>query len=200
MKLPVVYYDHPVLRQKGAKIEKVTPEIRKLAEAMLVTMREHNGVGLAAQQIGKALQLTVIDVTGIKERESKMWVDGKAVNPEDYMPLVLINPVISGTKSKVIGGEGCLSFPGVFADISRSQRVKVTTQTLDGKTFHFEAGGLLGRAVQHEYDHLHGKLFIDLMTAEARKENREALEMLKKGIIPPTADETKSPPESEESE
>ncbi|PAW78404.1 MAG: peptide deformylase [Verrucomicrobia bacterium Tous-C9LFEB] len=196
MILEVVMYDHPVLRQKGTKIREITKEIRKLAADMLETMRAHNGVGLAAQQIGQVLQFAVIDVTGIKERESRMWVDGKSVNPEDYMPVLLINPVISGTKSKVTEGEGCLSFPGVYAEIPRSQRVKVSTQTLDGKTFEFEAGGLLGRAVQHEYDHLQGKLFIDLMNSEARKANREALELLRQGITPPSADEKKSLPQT----
>lgn len=196
MNLKVVYYDNPVLRQKGAKISSVTPEVIELANAMLDTMREYHGVGLAAQQIGKALQLAVVDITGITDRESRMWIDGKSVNPEEYMPLALINPVISGTKSKVSGGEGCLSFPGVYGEIPRSQRVKVTTLTLEGAAFQFEAGGLLGRAIQHEVDHLNGKLFIDLMSPETRKENREAIEMLKNGIIPPSAAETKSEPES----
>jgi peptide deformylase len=187
MNLQVVIYGHPVLRQKGAKISAITPELKQLADDMLETMRTHSGVGLAAQQIGKAIQFAVIDVTGIKDRESKMWVDGKPVDPESYMPLLLINPVISGTKSKVIGGEGCLSFPGVYGEIARSQRVKVTTDKLDGGHFTFEAGGLLGRAIQHEYDHLQGKLFVDVMDANTRKENKDTLESLKNGIIPPAA-------------
>lgn len=196
MILEVVLYDHPVLRQKGTKIREITRELRKLAADMLETMRAHNGVGLASQQVGQVLQFAVIDVTGIKERESRMWIDGKPVNPEEHMPLMLINPVISGTKNKVTEGEGCLSFPGIYAEIPRSQRVKVSTLTLDGKTFEFEAGGLLGRAIQHEYDHLQGKLFIDLMNSEARRENRDALELLKKGIIPRDDDEKKSQPQS----
>ena len=110
-------------------------------------MRAAHGVGLAAQQIGVALQLAVIDITGIKERPSKMWIKGEVVNPEDYMPLVLINPVLKPTKTKVTAHEGCLSFPDLTLDIARAQRVGVKTRTREGGTFEFDAGGLLGRAV-----------------------------------------------------
>ncbi|PTY01372.1 peptide deformylase [Verrucomicrobia bacterium LW23] len=176
---PILRYGHPVLRRKGAPILAITPEIHQLAKDMLETMRNAHGVGLAAQQIGQALQICVIDVTGIKDRESKMWIGGKVVVPEEYMPMVLINPEISGTKSKDIGPEGCLSFPGLAADISRSQRVRVKAKMLDGKDFEFEAAGLLGRAVQHEHDHLHGKLFIDHMPQAERRERRQEIEDLK---------------------
>src|SRR5688500_3008562 len=104
MLLPVVKYGHPVLRQKGARIEKITPEIETLISDMLETMYEAHGVGLAAQQIGKALQLTVIDVEGVTDRPSWMEVDGKRVNHDDWMPLVLINPVITPVGEPVTGG------------------------------------------------------------------------------------------------
>ncbi|HSI82400.1 MAG: peptide deformylase [Candidatus Methylacidiphilales bacterium] len=176
---PILRYGHPVLRRKGAPILHITPEIHQLAKDMLETMRGAHGVGLAAQQIGQALQICVIDVTGVKERESRMWIGGKPVKPEDHMPLVLLNPEISGTKSKEIGPEGCLSFPGLSADVARSTRVKCKAKLLDGKVFEFEAGGLLGRAVQHEYDHLHGKLFTDLLSAQERRERRQEIEDLR---------------------
>jgi peptide deformylase len=178
MILPIVKYGTPVLRHKGKPVPAVDASVKKLIANMLETMRDAKGVGLAAQQVGHALQLAVIDITGVTERESKMWIAGKPVDPEAHMPVILINPEISGTKSKVKGTEGCLSFPGIGAEISRSQRVKVKTKTTDGKTFEFEAAGLLGRAVQHEYDHLHGKLFIDLMDAATRKELREEIQLL----------------------
>jgi peptide deformylase len=123
----------------------------------------------------------VIDITGIKERPSKMWIDGDIVNPEEHMPLVLINPVLKPVKSKVTAHEGCLSFPDLTLDIARPQRVSVKTRTREGGSFEFDAGGLLGRAVLHEVDHLHGKLFIDHLTTEDRRAIREDLEYIKRG-------------------
>jgi peptide deformylase len=186
----IVHYDAPVLRAKGKEIGAITPAIKALVEDLLETMHSARGVGLAAQQIGEAMQLAVIDITGVKERVSKMWIDGKPVIPEEYMPLILINPVLKSTKTKVVSHEGCLSFPGLTLDISRSQRVSVKTRTLDGGVFEFDAGGLLGRAVLHEVDHLHGKLFIDHINAEERRAIREDLEYIRRGEpIPVRPDE-----------
>lgn len=177
----IVRYGDPILRKKGAVIPKITDEIRQLVKDMLETMNAAEGVGLAAQQIGKALQLAVVDVTLVTNRESRMWIKEEAVDPLHYMPLVLLNPEIVPTKKKVLGGEGCLSFPGLGADIPRSIRIQVKTQTLDGKEFVFEAGGLLGRAIQHEYDHLQGKLFIDHLDSEVRKSMKEDLDLILQG-------------------
>jgi peptide deformylase len=177
----IVHYDAPVLRAKGKQIGEITPQIKSLVEDLLDTMRDARGVGLAAQQIGEAVQLAVIDVTGIKERPSRMWIDGKVVDPEVYMPVILINPVLKPTKTKVVGHEGCLSFPGLTLDIARSQRVGVKTRTLDGGVFEFDAGGLLARAVLHETDHLNGKLFIDHITPEERRAIKEDLEHIRRG-------------------
>lgn len=184
MTLEMVYYDDPRLREKGAEVTAFDADLRTYVDDLLETMRHFHGVGLASQQIGRALQVAVVDVTGIEERPSKMWIDGKAVDPEDYMPLVLINPQLKLTKKKTLGPEGCLSFPGIYADINRSARVGVSTRTVDGGVFEFEAAGLLSRAVQHETDHLHGRLFLDLMAREDREANGEALEKLKQGILP----------------
>jgi len=177
----IVHYDAPVLRAKGRPVGEITPEIHSLIDDLFDTMRHARGVGLASQQIGEAVQVAVIDITGIKERPSKMWIAGKPVDPEAFMPLVLINPVLKMTKTKVIGHEGCLSFPGLPLDIPRAQRVSVKTRTLDGKFFEFDAGGLLGRAVLHEVDHLHGRLYIDHLNAEERRAIREDLEYIKRG-------------------
>jgi len=187
----IVHYDTPVLRAKGKPVDKITPEIRRLVDDLFDTMREARGVGLAAQQIGEAVQVAVIDVTGIKERPSKMWIKGQLVDPEAHMPIVLINPELKPTKTKDISHEGCLSFPGLTLDIARSTRVSVKTRTLDGGTFEFDAAGLLGRAVLHEVDHLHGRLFIDLITADERKAIREDLEYIKRGEPIPERPEAK---------
>ena len=177
----IVHYDAPVLRAKGKPVGAITPEIRAMIKDLDDTMRAAHGVGLAAQQIGLAIQLAIVDVTGVKERPSKMWIKGVPVNPEDHMPILLIDPVLKPTKTKVIGHEGCLSFPGLTVNVARAQRVGVKTRTLDGGTFEFDAAGLLGRAVLHEIDHLNGKLFIDDLPAEDRRAIREDLEYIKRG-------------------
>ncbi len=178
MILPIVNYGHPVLRKKGARIEAVTPEIKTLITDMFDTMHDRHGVGLAAQQIGQALQLAVIDVSAVTDRPSTLALDGKPADVKDFMPLVLINPEVKPVGDAVSGPEGCLSFPEIFADISRPESVDVTALNQHGKPFSFRCGGLLARAVQHETDHLHGILFIDRMSTEKKKELKEELEDL----------------------
>ncbi|MEI6337311.1 MAG: peptide deformylase [Verrucomicrobiota bacterium] len=179
MILEIVQYGHPALRAPGRRIEKNDQEIHDLAEDMLETMYEADGLGLAAQQIGRPIQMCVLDVTGVKDRTSVLRLDGKAVKVEDYMPLVLINPRLELLGKPHTGIEGCLSFPGLSAGITRSFSVRVTAQDLDGGTITFEADGLLARALQHEHDHLHGILFIDRMEAEDREELQSEIEDLR---------------------
>ncbi len=184
MKLQIRKYGDPVLRQKGARIDKITPEIKKLVAGMFETMYEARGVGLAAQQVGHALQLAIIDVRGITDRPSTMEVNGKVVDPEAHMPLVLINPELKMGAEKFTGPEGCLSFPEIFSDITRPAEVEVVATNEKGETVSFRAGGLLSKAVQHEFDHLQGILFIDRMTSESKRELKPELDAL--------ADETKA--------
>src|SRR5688572_9559246 len=110
MVLDIVKYGNPVLRAKGADIGAVDASTRKLADDMLETMRAANGVGLAAQQVGVPVQLTVIDVSGVEDRPSEMFIDGKPVKLEEHMPLVLLNPVLELGADKEEGFEGCLTF------------------------------------------------------------------------------------------
>ena len=170
-----------MLRQKGALIESITPEIEKLIEDMLETMYDANGVGLAAQQVGVALQLTVIDVCGA-DRDSSISVDGKPVSVDDVMPLVLLNPKITPKGKWVAGPEGCLSFPEIYADITRTESVEVEALDDEGEPIQFSCGGLLAKAVMHEVDHLNGVLFIDRMDSDTRsslKSEIEAVRLLK---------------------
>src|SRR5947208_12899642 len=132
MVLPIVKYGHPVLRQKGERIEKITPEIEQLVADMFDTMHSAAGVGLAAQQIGKALQLTVIDVRAVKDRPSTMEVDGQPVDVAAHMPVVLINPEIRPFGDAATGPEGCLSFPEIYSDIIRPQSVEVRALNKEG--------------------------------------------------------------------
>jgi peptide deformylase len=178
MILKVVRYGHPVLRKKGAAIESVTPEIKKLIADMFETMYAYKGVGLAAQQVGQAVQLTVIDVRGVTDRPSSLEIKGQPVEVAEFMPLVLINPELTMVGKPVAGPEGCLSFPEVFADITRPQFVDVKALNEKGKPIEFRAGGLLSRAVQHEWDHLHGFLFIDRMEKKVKDELKPDLDAL----------------------
>ena len=169
MILDIVKYGNPVLRQKGKCVQEVTSEISQLIDNMLETMHEARGIGLAAQQVGRPLQLAIIDVTGVEDRPSRMSLDGEPVNPEDYMPLILINPEwIAASDVKEDGGEGCLSFPDVYGEINRPEEIDVTATDENGEQVAFRCGGLLARAIQHEWDHLQGILFIDRMDAIVR--------------------------------
>ena len=178
MILEITKYGNPVLRQKGARIGSITPEIKTLAADMLETMHANRGVGLAAQQIGRALQLTVLDVRDAKDRPSWLELDGKRADVNEYMPLILINPEIQPFGDTVTGGEGCLSFPEIFGEISRPESVDVTALNDQGKPVAFRCGGLLSRAVQHEVDHLNGILFIDRMDKATKEELRPQLDAL----------------------
>src|SRR3954468_8534147 len=159
MILDVVKYGTPVLRAKGDKIKSVTPTIKKLIADMFETMYAQKGIGLAAQQVGLALQVTVIDVRGVTDRPSSLELDGGPADVHGFMPLVLINPEIKAVGNPIAGPEGCLSFPEIFAEITRPDVVDVKAMDKEGKPIEFRCGGLLSRAVQHETDHLHGILF-----------------------------------------
>ena len=175
--LEVVKYGHPALRSKGRKIEKIDDSLRTLAEEMIVTMYEEDGCGLAAHQVGRSIQMAVIDVMPAHEdRPSRAWIDGRELELESLMPLVMINPEIHPIgEEKVVEIEGCLSMPGLHDEVERHARVRIICQDIDGRTLDFEAEGLLSRAAQHEYDHLHGILFIDHLAPEDRAEHQGLL-------------------------
>jgi peptide deformylase len=168
MKLPILGYGDPTLRAKGARVEAIDERIRELAANMIETMREAHGIGLAAQQIGEALQLTVVDVAGVEDRPSTMKLNGIELDPKSAMPLVLLNPELTMSDETDLGLEGCLSFPEITADIWRASSVVLRAQTLEGEMVEIEASGLLARALQHEVDHLNGVLFIDRMSAATK--------------------------------
>jgi peptide deformylase len=168
MIVDIVKYGNPVLRTKGKKIANIDDEIRALAADLLETMYDASGVGLAAQQIGRALQVTVVDISDAENRPSRMWIGGEEVDPKEHMPLILINPELELDDEQEIGTEGCLSFPEITAEIPRAAKVKIRAEDLEGHPIEFEAAGLLGRAIQHEIDHLNGILFIDRMSSATK--------------------------------
>ena len=180
MNLSILQYGNPILRAKGKRIEKIDDGIRELAAKMVETMHAANGIGLAAQQVGEALQLTVIDISQIEDRPSEMKLKGNDVDPKAAMPLILINPEITLNEKTVVETEGCLSFPEITGEIARAKSVVARAQTLEGGTIEIEAGGLLSRAIQHEIDHLNGILFIDRMSSAAKAALSSRLKRLQK--------------------
>jgi peptide deformylase len=178
MVLPVVKFGTPVLRHKGARVETVTPTLKKLMADMLETMYAYKGIGLAAQQVGVAVQLTVLDVRGVTDRPSSLELDGQPAEVGSIMPLVLLNPQIIPIGQPVKGPEGCLSFPEIYAEVTRPDLVDVRALNAEGQPIEFRCGGLLARAIQHETDHLHGILFIDRMDRQTKEELRPELEVL----------------------
>lgn len=167
-----------MLRKKGKHVEAVTPEIEVLASNMLETMTEFNGIGLAAQQIGEAIQLTVIDIRPVEDRPSTLEIGDKEADPDSLMPLVLMNPELTPLSDPEPGGEGCLSFPEISAEIVRPGRIGVKAMEAESGLLEFTCGGLLARVIQHETDHLNGILFIDRMDREAKGDLREQLDLL----------------------
>jgi peptide deformylase len=180
--LEVVKYGHPALRSKGRRIETIDESLVELAEAMIVTMYEEDGVGLAAHQVGRPIQMAVIDVLPAQEsRPSRAWVDGREIELESLMPLVMINPEIHPVgEEKTTEPEGCLSMPGLHDEVERPARVRIVCQDLSGETLEIEAEGLLSRAAQHEHDHLHGILFIDHLPPEDRAAHQSLLRKFQK--------------------
>lgn len=188
MLLEITTHDHPSLRTKGRPVAKIDDRILELAGDMIDTMREAEGIGLAAQQVGLPLMLFVLDVPQMKDRPSAMRVDGRPAGFEALMPLVLINPSIETFGKVAAESEGCLSFPGLRGDVPRPWSVRVRATLPDGKPIAFEADGLLARAVQHEFDHLQGVLFIDRMSeADRRDELPGDIRRLARPVPPPQA-------------
>ena len=144
----ILHYPDKRLRERGKKIETVTAELRKLIDDMAETMYAAPGVGLAATQIGEALQLFIVDIADAEE-------------PSDLK--VFVNPEILESTGELTWQEGCLSFPGIQEEIDRAAHIRVRAQDRDGNWFELEAEGLLAVAIQHEYDHLQGMLMIDHM-------------------------------------
>ena len=156
---PIVTFGDETLRQKATPVAEVNDDIRKLATDMLETMYAARGLGLAAEQIGRAERMCVIDVPLEVEKEAC-----REANASVAMPLVLINPEIIAHEGRQRNDEGCLSFPEIGASITRANQVTVTFMALTGEHQTVTAQGLLARAIQHEVDHLNGILLVDKMS------------------------------------
>lgn len=168
--LPIYTFDHPVLRQETSQIEEDTAELQKLIKSMILTMRNADGLGLAANQVGKSLAMTVIDLKNVKG-----WEDGDT--------LVLINPALTGTDGESVFEEGCLSLPGIREEIVRPEKIGVKFLDSNLKEVEMEVDKILARVIQHEIDHLHGKYFIDYLSPFKLSLLKTKLSKMMKGTV-----------------
>ena len=184
MTLRITQYGESILHQKGSPIESFDAELSRLSKDMLEAMHQVEGIGLAAQQVGKALRFCVVDVPDHPEYPMACIVDGKALSPSLLMPLSLANPEITPLPSDVYYyEEGCLSFPEIRGDVARPERILVRYQDLDGVRHELECDGLLARCIQHEADHLNGILFTDRMEKKVYAEVKAEVQALKKKTL-----------------
>lgn len=162
MSFEIVTFGDPVLRVRAATVDRVTPEYKRLVDGMMDTMHEAEGVGLAAQQVGRTVSLCVIDIPVELDVAEE---GGSRLNPDVQMPLVMFNPKIVTRGGEVSRrDEGCLSFPGIHTSVQRSAEVEVAFVDWKGEVQTLRCRGLLARAVQHELDHLDGVLLVDRMS------------------------------------
>ena len=184
MSLKIRYFGDPVLREKGRKVVEFDEDLLNFSNEMLTLMHKSEGIGLAAQQVGKAIQFCVVEVPEHPDYPITCIFDGKPLAPSLIMPLSLANPVISPLPSdEYYYEEGCLSFPTINADVSRPERIVVTYQDLDGVEHSLECDGLLARCIQHEVDHLNGVLFIDRMEKKIYAEIKNEVQSLKRKTL-----------------
>jgi peptide deformylase len=157
-KLTILEFPDPRLRARARPVETVDDELRRLIDDLFETMYAAPGIGLAATQVDVHRRLLVADVSGDKSE-----------------PYALVNPEILDREGKTISEEGCLSVPGYFAEVERSERVRVRYLDRDGEERELDAEGLLAVCIQHEIDHLDGKLFVDYLSEAKRQRLRKRL-------------------------
>ena len=158
--LKIIQYPHPTLRHVSKPLVRVDAELRDMIKQMFPLMYEAKGVGLAANQVDLPYRFFIVN---------------EKSDPEKGEELVFINPVLSRHKGSVEGEEGCLSLPGLYADVMRAEQVTIDAYNLDGEPVHIEAEGFLARVLQHETDHINGKLFVDRLGTAAQLEVRDAM-------------------------
>jgi len=163
-RLEILHFPDERLRTRAAPVEVVDDEIRRLVDDMFETMYEAPGIGLAASQVNVHKRVVVIDIS-----------------EEKNQPLVFINPEILSREGEEEMEEGCLSVPGIYDKVRRAERVRVRALDREGKPFEIEADGLLAVCIQHEIDHLDGKLFVDYLSNLKRQRIRKKLEKARRG-------------------
>ncbi len=161
--LQVLHFPDPRLRNKAAPVERVDDDVRRLIDDMFETMYEAPGIGLAAIQVNVPKRVIVIDISNDRSK-----------------PLCLVNPVITRKNGSEIMEEGCLSVPGIYDEVERAHDIEVQALDREGKPFTLQTDGLLGVCIQHEIDHLDGKLFVDYLSEVKRGRIRKKMEKLRR--------------------
>ncbi len=181
MPLSIVHYNDPVLRRKGEKITAFDAPLRRFAAEMIETMHEAGGIGLAAQQVGRAVRVCVVDLR-VSDAEYDWVLDGARPPKDLFMPMTLANPEVTAVRGtdKVAYEEGCLSFPQIRGEVIRPDEITVKFQDEHGGRHVLACNGLLARCIQHEADHLNGVLFIERMDKATRESVDEAVKTLAK--------------------
>ena len=181
MTLPIYAYGHPILRQKTEKIDKNYPDLNSLVESMWETMYNANGVGLAAPQSGLALRLFVVDASPFAADPELSEEEQQQIKNFKH---VFINPRITTFHGVGVDfNEGCLSIPDIRGEVTREDGISISYYDLDFNQHELELTGLASRVVQHEYDHIEGKLFTDKLSPFKRKILKSKLLQIEKGNI-----------------
>ncbi|MDC1309394.1 peptide deformylase [Opitutales bacterium] len=193
MTLSVTQYGESILHQKGKQVTEFSSKLSSLYHDMLEAMYAEEGIGLAAQQVGIALQFCVIDVPSIPDYPITCILDDKTLSHQLLMPMALANPKIEVLPcDEYYYEEGCLSFPEIKGEVARPEVIIVRYQDIEGNSHTLQCDGLLGRCIQHEIDHLNGILFIDRMEKEIYAEIKQEVQALKKRTQSNPKQKTKS--------
>ena len=171
--LPLRFMGDPVLREKARPVAAFDQALKRLAGDMVETMYETHGVGLAAPQVGVSGRMFVFD-------------DGETG------PIVIVNPELHEAEGEQDGEEGCLSLPGIYFNVVRAERIRVRGSDLNGDPVEMEGVGLLARILQHETDHIDGKLFLDRLSDEDRREAMRLLRERELGLVPRDGDPSRA--------
>jgi peptide deformylase len=174
MVLPIYTYGTKVLKTRAKPVEKIDGEIVKLVVDMFDTMHEANGIGLAANQVGRLNRVIVVDISGVDDtREEPQF--------KSHPPIALINPEVVSSDSLLTMEEGCLSIPAVRDAVERPETITIRYKDMNFRDVELRAEGLLARVILHEIDHIDGILFLDHLSPQKRKEHREQLKRIQKG-------------------
>jgi len=165
--LEIIYYGNPILRKRADEVDTISAEIKELVEDMFYTMYKKQGIGLAAPQVGMLKRVIVLDLKARDENSEEKY---HIINPE----------ITFFSEDKVLDVEGCLSIPGIYMEVPRSNFIVVKGIDINGKKIELKASGLLARVIQHEVDHLNGVLFVDYLTREQKADIQRSLKEIRK--------------------
>jgi peptide deformylase len=177
---PVVAYGDPILRKPTRFIEKDEVDLKKLSDDMFETMYSANGVGLAAPQIGLNIRVFVVDATPFSEKDEDDEDEDVDLSLADFKKIFINPEILEETGKEWAFEEGCLSIPGIRGDVYRPEKVKIRYRDADWNEYTEEYSGMAARIIQHEYDHLLGKLFVDYLPTLKKQLIKKSLSYIKK--------------------